>query len=61
MTLGVGSTNAYLDEGAVREIVATAVHTIPVQGKRALIIIPDGTRTAPIPQMFHCFQELLQP
>jgi len=61
MTLGVGSTNAYLDEGAVREIVAAAVHTIPVQGKRALIIIPDGTRTAPIPQMFHCFQELLRP
>jgi nickel-dependent lactate racemase len=61
MTLGVGSSNAYLDAGAVREIVATAVNAIPVQGKRVLILIPDGTRTAPIPQMFGYFQELLRP
>ncbi|HKR82742.1 MAG TPA: lactate racemase domain-containing protein [Terriglobales bacterium] len=61
MTLGVGSSNAYLDERAVRDIVAAAVNAIPVQGKRVLIIIPDGTRTAPIPQMFRYFQELLRP
>jgi nickel-dependent lactate racemase len=45
----------------VRDIVAQAIETMPAAGKRVLILIPDGTRTAPIPQMFRQFQELLQP
>lgn len=58
--IGKGSTDAYLDDAAVREIVAEAIEAMPVTGKRVLILIPDGTRTAPIPQMFRLFQELLQ-
>jgi nickel-dependent lactate racemase len=61
MTIGEGSTETYLDEATVREIVARAISAIPIQDKRVLIIIPDGTRTAPIPQMFRNFQELLRP
>jgi lactate racemase len=61
MTIGIGSTATYLDETAVREIVATSVEAMPVQGKRVLIIIPDGTRTAPIPLVFRHLQELLRP
>ncbi|MEK7830193.1 MAG: lactate racemase domain-containing protein, partial [Acidobacteriota bacterium] len=30
-----------------------------LDGKRVIVIIPDGTRTAPIPQMFRLFHELL--
>src|SRR5689334_1065481 len=59
--IGYGSTDTYLDEAAIRAIVAEAVEALPVRDKRVLIIIPDGTRTAPIPQMFRLFQELLRP
>jgi len=61
MTIGAGSTDTYLDNAAVRGIVAEAVEALPIVGKRVLIVIPDGTRTAPIPQMFRYFQELLRP
>jgi len=61
MALGTGSTDTYLDEAAVREIVAEAIEGMPITGTRVLILIPDGTRTAPIPQMFRLFQELLKP
>src|SRR5512140_377201 len=61
MTIGAGSANAYLDHATIRDIVAQAVEAMPIAGKRVLILIPDGTRTAPIPQMFRLFQELLQP
>lgn len=49
MTIGAGSTATYLDDAAVREIVAKAVEAMPIAGKRVLILIPDGTRTAPLP------------
>ena len=61
MTIGKGSSQSYLDENTVREIAAEAIATMPVQDKRVLILLPDGTRTAPIPQMFRNFQELLRP
>ena len=61
MLIGTGSAVTYLDDSVVRGIVERAVETIPIRDQRVLIIIPDGTRTAPIPQMFRLFQELLQP
>jgi len=61
MTIGAGSSNAYLDDAQVREIVAEALEALPVLDQRVLILIPDGTRTAPVPQMFRYFQELLCP
>jgi lactate racemase len=61
MTIGTGSADTYLDHAAVREIVAQAVECMPIAGQRVLILIPDGTRTAPIPQMFRLFHELLKP
>jgi nickel-dependent lactate racemase len=36
-----------------------ALRNINLAGKRVLIIIPDSTRTAPIPQMFRLFYEYL--
>jgi nickel-dependent lactate racemase len=61
MAVGAGSTDTYLGAAAVREIVAEAIDVMPIAGTRVLILIPDGTRTAPIPQMFRLFQELLKP
>jgi len=41
--------------------VAEAVASVPISGKRVLIIIPDGTRTMPMPLMFGLFQKILKP
>jgi len=59
--IGKGSTETYLDEAAVRQIVVDAIEAVPIRDNRVLIILPDGTRTAPIPLMFRIFQQLMHP
>jgi nickel-dependent lactate racemase len=59
--IGKGFTDRYLTEDEARGIVREGVRTLPVDGKRVLIIIPDGTRTMPMPLMFTLFDELLTP
>jgi nickel-dependent lactate racemase len=61
MTIGKGYTDRYLTDDEAREIVREASSTLTVDGKRVLIIIPDGTRTMPMPLMFRLFQESLAP
>lgn len=57
--IGKGYVNQLLLEAEVREIVATAFDAARLDGRRVLVIIPDGTRTAPIPLMFRLFYEHL--
>ncbi len=57
--LGKGSENGVLAEQDVRSLMAAALSKAELDGKRVLIIIPDSTRTAPIPQMFRLFHEYL--
>lgn len=59
MLIGAGSADKFLSESETRELMATALSNAPLDGKRVLILIPDGTRTAPIPMMFRLFHELL--
>jgi nickel-dependent lactate racemase len=59
--IGTGSANRYLSLSQVSEIVSDAAASIAIEGKRVLIIIPDGTRTMPMPMMFNLFQEILRP
>lgn len=61
MTISKAFTNRCLGDVEVHDVVDQAVEVMPIAGKRVLILIPDGTRTAPIPQMFRLFQELLKP
>ena len=61
MTIGKGFTDRYLTSDEVREVVREGLDALRLDGKRVLIIIPDGTRTMPMPQMFGLFQELLLP
>ena len=61
MLIGKGLTDRYLSDATVRELVEQSIASLAVQGKRVLIIIPDGTRTMPMPLMFRLFQELLAP
>ena len=59
MVIGKGYEDRFLAETEVRELVSQALGQQDLAGKRVLIIIPDGTRTAPIPQMFRLFFEFI--
>lgn len=50
----VSGRNLTLEE--VRQFVAEAVSQISPKGKRVLVIIPDSTRTMPMPMMFEILQ-----
>jgi nickel-dependent lactate racemase len=61
MVVGRGFAARYLTDDEVRQIVHEGLDSLTVDGKRVLIIIPDGTRTMPMPLMFRLFEELLAP
>ena len=52
MTQGKGSTIQTLTVEDVQQVFAQTFAPLSLTGKRVLVIIPDGTRTAPIPLLF---------
>jgi nickel-dependent lactate racemase len=59
MVIGTGYEDRFLAEAEIRTLMSEALAQQSLEGKRVLIIIPDGTRTAPIPQMFRLFFEFI--
>ena len=59
MVFGHGFTDHYLTDDEVRAIVRESLDSLQLDGKRVLIIIPDGTRSMPMPLMFSLFAEFL--
>src|SRR5260370_7860799 len=59
MIQGKGSTTETLSVEEVQQLIALACDPLPIDGKRVLVIIPDGTRTAPIPLIFRLLYEQL--
>jgi nickel-dependent lactate racemase len=59
MIQGKGSTTEILTVEGVQELIALACDPLPLDGKRVLVIIPDGTRSAPIPLIFRVLYEQL--
>ena len=57
MVIGQGSTTETLSDGQVQMLLAQALEPLPLDGKRVLVLIPDGTRTALIPLMFRLLYE----
>src|SRR6266511_572262 len=57
MVIGQGSTTETLSTAQVQELLARALEPLPLDGQRVLVIIPDGTRTAPIPLLFRLLYE----
>ncbi len=55
--IGKGSITATLSESDVQQLVAAGLDSLSIDGKRVLVIIPDGTRTAPIALMFRSLYE----
>lgn len=61
MAIGQGSTTETLAPEQARQLLARAFGEARLDGKRVLVIIPDGTRTAPIPMMFRLLYQELGP
>jgi|SRR5215472_4177867 len=57
MSIGVGFVERRLMPEEIREVVTAAAARMQVGGKRVLVIIPDGTRTMPMPMLFEMLQE----
>ena len=59
--IGKGSAERNLNAEEPRAIVVEALESAQIDGKRLLVLIPDGTRTMPMPAIFTLFEELLRP
>ncbi len=59
MLIGKGYEDRLLSEAEVREVMEAVLSQAGLDGRRVLIIIPDSTRTAPLPLMFRLFHEVL--
>jgi nickel-dependent lactate racemase len=56
---GTGFADRLLTDVEARDIVLTGLASLRLDGKRVLFIIPDGTRTMPMPRMCALFTEAL--
>lgn len=61
MVIGKGYMDRFLAADEAQEIVSQAAAFLPLDGKRVLVIIPDGTRTMPMPLMFSLFKKFIEP
>ncbi len=59
MVIGTGSAERSLPPEAVRRIVESAVATFDARWRRILVVVPDGTRTMPLPPFVDLFEQLL--
>ncbi len=59
MLTGHGSADTVLTPDDVRDTLARALDPEPLDGRRVLVLIPDGTRTMPMPLLFRLLYELL--
>lgn len=57
--VGRGELDRTLSEDEVREVLAKGLADVPLPGRRLLVLIPDGTRHAPIPMLFRLLNELI--
>ena len=61
MILGEGSPTRRLSPDTIRGIVTAALPSSVTAGRRVLVIVPDGTRTMPMPLLADAIQEVVGP
>jgi nickel-dependent lactate racemase len=59
--VGRGLDAGYLPEPEVRKVAREGLAALPLDGRRVLVLIPDGTRTMPMPLLFDVLVEVLGP
>jgi nickel-dependent lactate racemase len=52
MTVGDGAVDRHLGEADVKRLAERALDSLALDGRRVLVIVPDGTRTMPMPLLF---------
>jgi nickel-dependent lactate racemase len=57
---GFGLTHRYLNQTEIETILVDSLASMPLDGKRLLVLIPDSTRTFPLPLLFPRIVALLQ-
>ena len=57
---GFGLTHRYLTENEIDTILSDSLAGMPLDGRRLLVLIPDSTRTMPLPLFFRRMVALLQ-
>jgi nickel-dependent lactate racemase len=57
--IGKGYEDRFLSDAETRDLLTEALEDADLVNRRVLVLIPDSTRTAPIPMMFRLFQDLL--
>ncbi len=60
-TVGTGVSEGYLSREQLDAVARDGLAALPVDGRRVLVIIPDGTRTMPMPMMFELIERELGP
>jgi nickel-dependent lactate racemase len=60
-TVGKGVSEGYLSREQLDTVAREGLGALPVDGRRVLVIIPDGTRTMPMPMMFGMLERELGP
>ncbi len=61
MVIGKGYTDRFLTEEEARGIIVQGLSELTLSDKRVLVIIPDSTRSGPMPMMFRLLTEQLLP
>lgn len=49
--IGAGTAGRYLTDDEARDVVSRGLASLRLDGRRLLVIVPDGTRTMPLPMM----------
>jgi nickel-dependent lactate racemase len=59
--VGRGVDTGFLTPEEVREIAREGLAQLPLDGQRVLVLIPDGTRTMPMPMLFDVLEQSVAP
>jgi nickel-dependent lactate racemase len=59
--IGQGSDKGVLSEAQVEDVVARGLGALPLDRKRVLVLVPDATRTMPMPLFFRLVTKHLLP
>ncbi|MDI9445686.1 MAG: lactate racemase domain-containing protein, partial [Planctomycetota bacterium] len=56
-----GRTDGFLDDSETLALLAAGLEQARLDGQRVLVLIPDETRTCPLPLLFRCLADLIGP